>query len=57
MWGWLLGRIDFQCWVLGNVKVENREERGTTELGLRFGGRIRQSVALLFFFFFFGFRK
>ena len=44
MWGWLLGMIDFQCWVLGKVKVENREERGTVELGLRFGGRIRQSV-------------
>ena len=29
MWGWLLGRIDFQCWVLGKEKVKNREERGT----------------------------
>ena len=31
MWGWLLGRIDFQCWVLGKEKVENREKRGTIE--------------------------
>ena len=31
MWGWLLGRIDFQCWVLGKEKVENREKRGTAE--------------------------
>ena len=31
VWGWLLGRIDFQCWVLGKEKVENREKRGTAE--------------------------
>ena len=31
MWGWLLGKIDFQFWVLGKEKVENREKRGTIE--------------------------
>ena len=36
VWGWLLGRIDFQCWVLGKEKVENREERGTAERGFAF---------------------
>ena len=36
MWVWLLGRIDFQCWVLGKVKVENREEKGTAERGSAF---------------------
>ena len=30
MWGWLLGRVDFQCWVLGMEKVEKgkRPEAG-----------------------------
>nr|POE86083.1 hypothetical protein CFP56_02450 [Quercus suber] len=35
-WGWLLGRIDFQCWVLRKEKVENREERGMAKRGSAF---------------------
>ena len=36
MWGWLLGRIDFQCWVLRKEKAENREKRGTAKPGSAF---------------------
>ena len=53
MWGWLLGRIDFQCWVLGKEKVEHREERRTAEHGFGSGGRIRQGLVLRLL----GFRK
>ena len=63
VWGWLLGRIDFQCWVLGKEKVENREERGTAELGSAFWRkdkqegwfcfyRVLEKFFLPFFFFF-----
>ena len=48
MWGWLLGRIDFQCWVLGKEKVEHREERRTAEHGFGSGGRIRQRAGFAF---------
>ena len=48
MWGWLLGRIDFQCWVLGKEKVENKEKRGTVEPGSTFWRKDKVELGLGF---------
>ena len=49
VWGWLLGEIYFQCWVLGKERIENREERGTAKHGHVFWRKKKASFAFIGF--------
>ena len=61
MWGWLLGRINFQCWVLGKEKVEKkrRERNGRAffcaYVFVYLGFYRDLEMGFLCFFFFFSF--
>ena len=68
LWGWLLSKIDFQCWVLGMEKVEKQRRKRNDRawlcfffffLGFYWGVFIGFSKRFFFLclFYFFGFRN